>query len=164
MTERPRNELVGHGATSRVESVASEEFTGRTDIIGRMNDGRSPAIRVTLMPKDTNAHGTIFGGVLLSYIDLAGAVAARAHCDYMVTVKMTEVVFHEPVFVGDLVSFYGEVTRIGRTSITIKVTVEAQRARNPGAAVKVTEAEVVYVNVDEERRPTPITRREIAGA
>ena len=129
-----------------------------------MNDGRSPAIRVTLMPKDTNAHGTIFGGVLLSHIDLAGAVAVRAHCDNMVTVKMNEIVFHEPVFVGDLVSFYCQVTRIGRTSVTIKVTVEAQRARNPGAAVKVTEAEVVYVNVDEERRPTPITRRGIAGA
>ena len=112
-----------------------------------MIDGRSPAIRVTLMPKDTNAHGTIFGGVLPPYLDLAAAVA----------------VFHEPVFVGDLVSFYCEVTRIGRTSVTIKVTVEAQRARNPGAAVKVTEAEIVYVNVDEERRPTPITRREIAG-
>ncbi len=127
-----------------------------------MNDGRSPAIRVTLMPKDTNAHGTIFGGVLLSQVDLAGAVAARAHCDAMVTVKMTEVVFHEPVFVGDLVSFYADVVRIGRTSITVKVTVEAQRWRGAGKAVKVTEAEVVYVNVDEQRRPTPITRREIA--
>ena len=83
-----------------------------------MNDGRSPAIRVTLMPKDTNVHGTIFGGVLLSYIDLAGAVAARAHCDHMVTVKMTEVVFHEPVFVGDLVSFYcrGRRASAGRRS------------------------------------------------
>ncbi len=129
-----------------------------------MTEGRSPAIRVTLMPKDTNAHGTIFGGVLLSHIDLAGAVAARAHCDYMVTVKMTEVVFHEPVFVGDLVSFYADVVRIGRTSITVKVTVEAQRRMGAGAGTKVTEAEVVYVNVDEERRPTPITRREVAGA
>jgi acyl-CoA thioesterase YciA len=126
-----------------------------------MNDGRSPAIRVTLMPKDTNVHGTIFGGVLLSYIDLAAAVAARAHCDLMVTVKMNEVVFHQPVFVGDLVSFYADVVRIGNTSITMKVTVEAQRWRDTGEAVKVTEAEVVYVNVDEKRRPKPITRREI---
>lgn len=124
-----------------------------------MNDGRSPAIRVTLMPKDTNAHGTIFGGVLLSHIDLAGAVAARAHCDNMVTVKMHEVVFHAPVFVGELVSFYADVVRIGNTSITIKVTVEAQRWQGAREAVKVTEAEVVYVNVDGDRRPTPITRR-----
>lgn len=128
-----------------------------------MSDGRSPAIRVTLMPKDTNAHGTIFGGVLLSHIDLAGAVAARRHCDLMVTVKMTEVVFHEPVFVGDLVSFYSDVVRIGNTSITVKVTVEAQRWRGTGEPVKVTEAEIVYVNVDEGRRPIPITRRVVAG-
>ena len=128
-----------------------------------MIDGRSPAIRVTLMPKDTNAHGTIFGGVLLSQIDLAGAVAARAHCDTMVTVKMTEVVFHEPVFVGDLVSFYADVVKLGNTSITVKVTVEAQRWRGTGEPVKVTEAEIVYVNVDEGRRPIPITRRVVAG-
>lgn len=128
-----------------------------------MSDGRSPAIRVTLMPKDTNAHGTIFGGVLLSHIDLAGAVAARRHCDLMVTVKMTEVVFHEPVFVGDLVSFYADVVRIGNTSITVKVTVEAQRWRGTGEPVKVTEAEIVYVNVDEGRRPIPITRRATAA-
>ena len=128
-----------------------------------MNDGRSPAIRVTLMPKDTNVHGTIFGGVLLSHLDLAGAVAARRHCERMVTVKMTEVVFHEPVFVGDLVSFYADVIRIGKTSITVKVTVEAQRHWGAGEATKVTEAEIVYVNVDENRCPVPITRREIAA-
>ena len=128
-----------------------------------MNDGRSPAIRVTLMPKDTNAHGTIFGGVLLSQVDLAGAVAARGHCDAMVTVKMTEVVFHQPVFVGDLVSFYAEVVRIGNTSITVRVTVEAQRWRGARENVKVTEAEIVYVNVDENRCPVPITRREISA-
>jgi acyl-CoA thioesterase YciA len=81
----------------------------------------------------------------------------------MVTVKMTEVVFHEPVFVGDLVSFYADVVRIGNTSITVKVTVEAQRWRGNGEPVKVTEAEIVYVNVDEQRRPVPITRRVIAA-
>jgi len=128
-----------------------------------MKDRRSPAIRVTLMPKDTNAHGTIFGGVLLSYLDLAGAVAARKHCNFMVTVKMTEVVFHEPVFVGDLVSFYAEVVRIGNTSITVRLTVEAQRWPGAGETVKVTEAEIVYVNVDENRHPKPITRRELAS-
>lgn len=128
-----------------------------------MNEGRSPAIRVTLMPKDTNAHGTIFGGVLLSHLDLAGAVAARRHCDRMVTVKMTEVVFHESVFVGDLVSFYADVVRIGNTSITVKVMVDAQRGWGAGEPVRVTEAEIVYVNVDENRRPVPIARREIAA-
>lgn len=119
---------------------------------------RDPAIRVTMMPRDTNAHGTIFGGVLLSYLDQAGAIATRAHCERVVTVKMTEVVFHEPVFVGDVVSFYPSVTRIGRTSISIHVVVEAERWVGDRSRVKVTEAEIVYVNVDEQRRPLPIPR------
>jgi len=118
----------------------------------------TPAIRVSMMPRDTNAYGTIFGGVLLAYIDQAGAVATRPFCDLVVTVKMTEVVFHEPVFVGDLVSFYSEVKRFGRTSITVHVVVEAERWRTPGTRVKVTEAEIVYVNVDESRKPVPIRR------
>jgi len=109
------------------------------------------------MPRDTNAWGTIFGGVILSYIDLAGWVEARKHADRLfVTVAMREVIFHEPVFVGDLVSFYTQTARIGHTSITIKVLVETLRAREGGRRVKVTEAEVVYVAMDESRRPTPV--------
>ncbi|MFY9554171.1 MAG: acyl-CoA thioesterase [Blastocatellia bacterium] len=109
------------------------------------------------MPKDTNAHGTIFGGVILSYIDIAAAIEVRKHTPKnIVTKAMHEVVFVAPVFVGDLVSFYTELIRIGRTSITIKVTVEADRVLHPGERAKVTEAEVVYVAVDENRRPIPI--------
>ncbi len=119
-----------------------------------------PAIRVSMLPRDTNGHGTIFGGVLLAYIDQAGAVATRPYCDLVVTVKMNEVVFHAPVFVGDVVSFHTTVERVGRTSITIKVLVTADHWRSTGETVNVTEAEVVYVNVDEKRLPTPITRRE----
>jgi acyl-CoA thioesterase YciA len=116
-----------------------------------------PAIRVVLMPKDTNAHGTIFGGVILSYIDIAAAVEVRKHTlKKIVTKAMHEVAFVAPVFVGDLVSFYTELVRIGRTSITIKVIVEADRVMNPGERARVTEAEVVYVAVDENRRPIPI--------
>lgn len=115
-----------------------------------------PAIRVTLMPKDTNAHGTIFGGIILSHIDQAGAVEAhRLAAGRLVTVAMREVEFHAPVFVGDLVSFFTETVRVGRTSLTVRVTVEAQRSMG-GGKVKVTEAEVVYVRVDAEGRPTPI--------
>jgi acyl-CoA thioesterase YciA len=122
-----------------------------------MSDNRTPAIRVIMMPRETNAVGTIFGGIILSYIDLAGAVEARRHSDQsFVTVAMREVVFHEPVFVGDLVSFYTETVRIGRTSITIKVVVEATRRALPSDNVLVTQAEVVYVAVDEHRKPTPI--------
>jgi len=116
-----------------------------------------PAIRVVLMPKDTNAHGTIFGGVILSYIDIAAAIEVRKHTlKKIVTKAMHEVVFVAPVHVGDLVSFYTELVRIGRTSITIKVIVEADRVRQPGERVIVTEAEVVYVAIDENRRPVPI--------
>ena len=116
-----------------------------------------PAIRVVLMPKDTNAHGTIFGGVILSYIDIAAAIEVRKHTlKKIVTKAMHEVVFVAPVHVGDLVSFYTELVRIGRTSITIKVIVEADRVRHPGERVIVTEAEVVYVAIDENRRPVPV--------
>ena len=128
---------------------------------------RDPAIRVLLLPKDTNAYGTIFGGVILSHIDLASAIEARrAGPHRYVTKAMREVEFHEPVFVGDIVSFFTETVRIGRTSVTIRVLVEAERWGAPSAAtaaadtpakrIKVTEAEVVFVAVDAEGRPVPI--------
>lgn len=119
-------------------------------------NAHEPAIRVSMLPRDTNGHGTIFGGVLLAYIDQAGAIATRPFCDLVVTVKMNEVVFLEPVYVGDVVSFYAKVVKIGRTSITVKVTVTAERWRDWEKVVKVTEAEVVFVNVTEDGRPTPI--------
>lgn len=110
-----------------------------------------------MMPRDTNAFGTIFGGIILSYIDQAGAVEARRTSNQkFVTVAMREVEFHNPVFVGDLVTFYTETERIGRTSITVKVTVEACRREGTGDSQLVTEADVIYVAVDDDRRPTPI--------
>jgi acyl-CoA thioesterase YciA len=116
-----------------------------------------PAIRVLMMPRDTNAHGTIFGGVILSYVDQAGAIEARRQgSQFMVTVSMDKIVFHEPVFVGDLVSFWTETLRIGNTSITTKVVVEAIRGSDLAKKVLVTEAQVVYVNVGEDRKPRPI--------
>jgi acyl-CoA thioesterase YciA len=120
---------------------------------------RQPAIRVLMMPKETNALGTIFGGIILSYIDQAGAVEAHRHgARRLVTVAMREVVFHQPVFVGDLVSFFTATEKLGRTSVTVRVVVEAERQSGCRAPVrvKVTEAEVVYVHVDAEGRPTPI--------
>jgi acyl-CoA thioesterase YciA len=112
-----------------------------------------------MMPRDTNAHGTIFGGVILSYIDQAGAIEARRQgCHLMVTISMDKVVFHSPVFVGDLVSFWTETLRIGTTSITTKVVVEAIRSDNPNEKVVVTEAHVVYVNLGKDRKPAPIKR------
>lgn len=118
-----------------------------------------PAIRVLMMPRDTNAQGTIFGGVILSYIDQAGAIEARRQgCGRMVTVAMDKIVFHQPVQVGDLVSFWTETKRIGTTSITAHVVVEATRAADPATKVKVTEAEVVYVNIDVDGKPVAIRR------
>lgn len=116
-----------------------------------------------LLPKDTNAYGTIFGGVILSNIDLASAVEARkAGAHRYVTKAMRAVEFHAPVFLGDIVNFFTETTRIGRTSITVKVSVEAERwGAGEGERVQVTEAEVVLVAVDNQGHPTPI-RPEVA--
>jgi acyl-CoA thioesterase YciA len=119
---------------------------------------RDAAIRLTMMPRDTNAHGTVFGGIILSYIDVAGGVEAvkTTKHDRFVTVAMKEVIFHEPVFMGDLVSFYAETLRIGNTSITVHVVVEAERFGNHGQRVKVTEAEVTYVAINQFREKVRI--------
>lgn len=114
------------------------------------------AIRVLMMPRDTNHHGTIFGGVILSHIDQAGAVAAlRLGCARVVTVAMDRVVFRQPVLVGDLVSFHAEPIRRGRTSVTVRVLVEAERRGGHGT-VQVTEAEVTYVHIDADGRPVAL--------
>ncbi|MGO9114383.1 MAG: acyl-CoA thioesterase [Thermoguttaceae bacterium] len=129
----------------------------------RSGEDRFLAIKVVMMPADTNPHGTIFGGVILSYIDLAGSVAAQHEIrqanwprQHTVLVGMDRVEFHRPVQVGDIVSFWATLQRVGRTSITIHVVVEADRK---GELVQVTEAEVTYVAVelvDGVRRPVSI--------
>ena len=123
-----------------------------------MSHHRIPAIKVLLLPKDTNAYGTIFGGVILSHIDLASAVeASKTARRRYVTKAMHEVEFHQPVFLGDLVNFFTETLRVGRTSITVKVSVEVERfVGGSPVALKVTEAEVVLVAVGADGRPTPI--------
>jgi acyl-CoA thioesterase YciA len=120
---------------------------------------RYAAIRLTMLPRDTNAYGTIFGGVILSYIDLAGGIEARKQTGKRVVTKaMKEVVFVAPVFLGDLVTFYTTTRQIGKTSITIDVEVESERLGPHGnkEIVKVTEAEVIYVAVDDLGRPTAV--------
>ena len=124
--------------------------------------GREPAIRLVMMPRDTNSMGSIFGGHILSLIDLAAGEHARSIAPKLfVTKVMREVEFIQPVFVGDLVSFYTSTVRTGRTSVTIKVEVESRRRTTRdgdpiGPAVPVTCAEVVMVAVDKELKPTPI--------
>ena len=122
---------------------------------------RFPAIRITMLPKDTNAFGTIFGGVILSYIDLAGAIEVRRHYSQRcVTKAMREVAFVAPVYLGDLVTFFTRVVRTGTTSITVDIEVEAERlgAQGNRQTVKVTAAEVVYVAVAADGTPTPLER------
>lgn len=116
-----------------------------------------PAIRIVMMPRDTNADGTIFGGVILSLIDQAAYVEAvrQAHNRY-VTVSFNKVEFHEPVFMGDVLSLYAETTRIGKTSITIAVRVCAQRRRDPDQIIHVTQAQVVFVAVDSNGKPVSV--------
>jgi acyl-CoA thioesterase YciA len=116
---------------------------------------REPAIRVVLLPRDTNGNGTIFGGVILSYIDLAGSVEAGKHTkNRLVTVAMKEVVFHQPVLVGEVVSFYASTVRVGNTSVTVQVEVESKNRK--GEIVQVTQAELTFVSVNQEGRPVPV--------
>jgi acyl-CoA thioesterase YciA len=112
-----------------------------------------------MMPRDTNAMGTIFGGVILAEIDLAAGIEARQHCNHgFVTVAFDDVEFKEPVRVGDLVSFHTETEHIGRTSIRVKVDVWSLKYRGDGELIHVTQAHVTMVSVDEEFRPLPIPR------
>jgi acyl-CoA thioesterase YciA len=119
---------------------------------------RHLALRIVTMPKDTNHYGTIFGGVILSYIDQAGYVEARRHgtaaAQTWVTVALDRVEFKHPVHVGDTVSFYATPTRLGTTSITIKIEVEAERF-NTGEHVGVTEASITLVCVNDCGKPIP---------
>jgi acyl-CoA thioesterase YciA len=116
---------------------------------------RQPVLRIVPMPADTNAHGTIFGGWVMAQVDIAGSIPAWERAQGpVVTVAVNSFVFTEPVFVGDIVSFYGKVLKVGRTSITVDVEVFAQRGRTgTRQVVKVTEAQLTYVAVDEQRRP-----------
>jgi len=118
---------------------------------------KQPAIRIAAMPADINSAGTIFGGWIMSQVDIAGSIAALERArGRVVTVAVNSFEFHQPVFPGDLISCYSEVIKLGRTSLTVKVEVYAQR--NPGnlETIKVTEAELTFVALDENRKPRSI--------
>ena len=136
--------------SKEVAPIAAQTFENKQEV----------AIRITMMPRDTNAHGTVFGGIILSYIDVAGGVEAVRHTghDRFVTVAMKEIIFLEPVFVGDLVSFYAETVKVGNSSATIRVIVEAQRVGSHGQSIRVTEAEVVYVAINQYREKVKISK------
>jgi len=117
-------------------------------------EGKDPTLRLVPMPSDTNAAGDIFGGWIMSQVDIAGSVVAhRAANGRVVTVAVNEFQFHQPVYVGDLVSCFAEVVKTGRTSLTVFVEVFAERRRMSEDCIKVTEATVTYVAIDESGRP-----------
>ena len=115
-------------------------------------------LKVIPMPGDCNANGDIFGGWVMAQVDLAGSVIPARHTQgRMATVAVNEFIFKQPVRVGDILSFFSEVTRIGRTSVTVKVEVFAERFRSQGSYIKVTEASVTYVAIDDFGRPRVIS-------
>ncbi len=117
-------------------------------------------LKVIPMPADTNGNGDIFGGWVMAQVDLAGSVIPARHvAGRMATVAVNEFIFKQPVRVGDILSFYATVTRIGRTSITVQVEVYAERFRAQGRFVKVTEASLTYVAIDDNGKPRPIEHR-----
>ncbi len=116
--------------------------------------GKIPALRMMPMPADANVHGDVFGGWIMSHVDIAGAVpAVRRANGRIATVAVNSFVFRHPVFVGDLVTFYADIVRVGNTSLTVQVEVYAQRNRADDRVVKVTEATLTYVATDEQRKP-----------
>jgi len=118
---------------------------------------REPALRVVPMPADVNQNGDIFGGWIMAQVDIAGSIpASRRARGRIATIAVNSFAFKQPVMVGDLVSFYAEIIRVGRTSITVDVEVYAQRSPDREIAVKVTEATLTYVAVGEDRRPRQV--------
>ena len=124
-----------------------------------MDSSQQPSIRLTMLPKDTNGVGTIFGGVILSNIDLAGMIEVRRHTSKkVVTVSLKEVTFISPVFVGDIVSFYTQMTKVGNTSITVEVRVVVDRWKDGyQTTLDVTKATVVFVAIDDDCKPIPVS-------
>jgi acyl-CoA thioesterase YciA len=121
-------------------------------------EGKDPVLRVVPMPADANQHGDIFGGWIMSQVDVAGGVVAARHArGRVVTVAVNAFQFKEPVFIGDVVSFFAEVTRVGNTSITVSVEVYAQRNPADVETVKVTEATLTYVATDAKRKPRSVS-------
>lgn len=135
----------------------SEEISPRPHT--NLPEGRELVLKVIPMPADTNGNGDIFGGWVMAQVDLAGAVLpARYVKGRMATVAVNQFVFKQPVRVGDILSFFAHVTRIGNTSITVQVEVFAERFGAQGQYVKVTEATLTYVAIDEHGRPRPIPK------
>jgi acyl-CoA thioesterase YciA len=125
----------------------------------KLPEGKQPALRVMPMPADANQNGDIFGGWIMAQVDVAGGTAAgRVARGRIATVAVKEFVFKQPVQIGDVLSFYAEVVRVGTTSVTVRVEVFAERKPSDPKVVKVTEATLTYVAIDAAGRPRPVPR------
>ena len=123
----------------------------------QLPENKEPVLRVVPMPADANQHGDIFGGWIMAQVDIAAGVLAARHArGRVVTVAVNEFQFKQPVFIGDVLSFYCEIVRVGNTSITVNVEVYAQRNPSDVETVKVTEATLTYVATGPDRRPRPV--------
>lgn len=120
-------------------------------------EGKTPTLRVMPMPSDANVHGDVFGGWIMAQVDIAGSLpAVRRSNGRVATIAVNSFLFKQPVFVGDLLSFYADIVKVGNTSITVYVEVFAERNRLQAETVKVTEATLTYVATDESRKPRQI--------
>jgi len=133
------------------------KVTGKSSTTTALPTAFEPTLRLVPMPSDTNAAGDIFGGWIMSQVDIAGSIVAHKHAKTrVVTVAVNEFQFHKPVYVGDLVSCYARVVKTGTTSITVFVEVYAERQRSIGECIKVTEATVVYVAISDKGEPISV--------
>src|SRR5439155_170534 len=130
----------------------------------RLPENKLPALRVMTMPADANQNGDIFGGWIMSHVDIAGGIlAGRTARGRVATVAVKEFIFKQPVQVGDVLSFYTDLVKIGNTSITVTVEVYAERRPSDPKVVKVTQATLTYVAIDRDGRPRPVPRSQIAA-
>jgi acyl-CoA thioesterase YciA len=130
------------------------EYKMSDDINNKLPAGKMPQLRVMPMPADANVHGDVFGGWIMAQVDIAGSLPATRRANGRVaTISVNSFVFKQPVFVGDLLSFYADIVKVGNTSITVNVEVYAERNRLETQTVKVTEATLTYVATDSSRKP-----------
>jgi acyl-CoA thioesterase YciA len=134
-----------------------KEVTMSLSVPTNLPEGKTPTLRVMPMPADANVHGDVFGGWIMAQVDIAGSLpAVRRSNGRVATIAVNSFLFKQPVFVGDLLSFYAEIVKVGNTSITVYVEVFAERNRLQAETVKVTEATLTYVATDETRKPRQI--------
>lgn len=146
-----------HNTAAPSSASPAQAFAALHPLERGLPPGRIPELRMVPMPADANVYGDVFGGWIMSQVDIAGSLAATRRANGRVaTIAVNAFLFKQPAFVGDLLSFYSEITKVGTTSITVYVVVYAERNRLQADCVKITEATLTYVATDENRKPRPV--------